>query len=133
VRQRHRHVEVRRPRLERRVEDRHHEARVARVEHGVSLRGTEQFGNRGWIAGIELYAGEALVGGALSDRLGASLVVVGHHDRIEEPPPRRDLRRCSPDTTCPNDHCSHPLSVSVAPTDYEVTGAFLNGNTCNVT
>ena len=90
LRQRHRHVEVVGAARERGPKQRHHESRVGRVEQHVAVVLAQGGADRGFVGGVDLDRAEPLVAGALGGTLGLALVVVGHDQRVEEPPAGRD-------------------------------------------
>jgi hypothetical protein len=88
-RERHRHVEIRAPVLERCVEDRRVEARVGSVEDGVGAGLAQQADERVLVARVDLRRGEAVVAVPLDDGGRPGGVEVGEGHPLEEAAPLR--------------------------------------------
>jgi hypothetical protein len=89
-----------------RTEDRHHEPRVHRVQHGIAALGPEQFRDRLLVRGVQFHRGELCA--APGDRpLRPVLVIVGHHDALEQVPPRDRSRDRRPHSSGADDQHSH--------------------------
>ena len=118
MRQRHRHVEVIGTGRERALEDRHHEARVDRVEDVadpvlpaerrdvLGARCIDPGRDEPWIAGLP------------GDRpIGAGAVVVGHDHALEERPSRGDRDDRAADATRADDEDPHHEPASLQSID----------------
>ena len=91
LRERHRHVEVLRTRLERPFEDRHHEPRVGGVQDVRDPVRTDAFRHVGRARGVDGRGAEPpAVTVTVDHALGARCVEVGEHDLFVEVTPRRD-------------------------------------------
>ncbi len=91
LRERHRHVQVRHPRLERRREDRLVEARVARVQHRVRLDPLDQRHQLLAAGGVHLLGREAVGLPQPRDHVVRALRRdVGQHHLLERRPPLGD-------------------------------------------
>ena len=108
IRERHRHVEVGAPRVERGLEDRRVEARVDGVQDRVRTLGAGELGDRRRVGGVD-------GGGSRSARRRcgsiarprAILVDVGEHHPLEEVTAMRDRGDRGPDSTRPDDENAH--------------------------
>ena len=111
VRQRHRHVEVVGAGREGALEDRHHEARVDRVEDVgdavLATQGRDVLGPRR----VDPRGDEPVVAGEPGDGpLRAAGVVVGHDHPLEEVAARGDRDDRTPDATGADDEDPHPTA-----------------------
>ena len=105
--ERHRHVEIRHPRVEARVEDRLVEDWVDGVEDRVRLRLADQLEDRVATRGVDRVRREATVVERGGDGRGAGRVVVRQGAVVEEGASGRDRGERGANTTCPDHEKPH--------------------------
>ncbi len=114
MRERHSHVDVGDACSKGRPIDRHHEARIDRVQYRVAALGLQHVANGGLVGGVDPGSAE-VVGGGPRRPFGARQVVVGDHHVLEAAPAGRDACERASNPTCPYDEHTHratPLSPS---------------------
>ena len=111
LRERHRHVEVRRARREGALEHRHHEAGIDRVQDRVAPVGGGKLGDGLGLVRIHARGGETAVAVPVDDAPRAPLIVVGEDDVLGEVTPGDDRRECRPNAAGPDDQDPHGRGV----------------------
>jgi hypothetical protein len=112
LRRRHRHVEVRAAGVERGVEDRHHEPRVARVDDHVGSVVVRERGHRRGVARVDAGRHHRAAGAAppvegVEDGGRARDVEIRQHQVVDVGPPRRDPCERTPHAARADDDDSH--------------------------